>query len=193
MKKPHITIFVVNFLFTATSCSKADNLIDDNRVFNTATPTATNTDTVADSLIDDNEVSSSPHILSEIIQGQWGACQVYDHSKECVEIGQIIIQGDSYSFQANPDITGPSIQGTLDFLFDEPNGKVIIDYSGDVKASDTYETYSNDDILAVVTFESDSGKSGGAFLIRVGINNSLYFHSLISEVSMWGVSKGIDD
>lgn len=137
--------------------------------------------------------------ISEAIQGMWTGCQVYDREKnlserECEQIGQIEIRNGLYNFYANPDIKGPSSQGTLDFLFDEPTGKVNIEYYDDTEANDPFAAYSDSDIIATITFESDSGEIGNGFYIRVNrTDNSLYFHSLRSEWSMWGAWKGIEE
>ena len=165
---------IVFFLFVLANCSKTENTIIGER-------------------------NATSYSIADAIQGTWTGCQINMLSekefleRECERIGQIVIQDDMYHFYANPDISGASTHGALRFLFDAPTGKVNIEYYGEVEAVNLVGDYSDSDILALITFEAASGETGNTFYIRVGgSNKSLYFHSLISEVSTWGVWKEFD-
>jgi len=136
--------------------------------------------------------SSTPvdeNSIEKVIQGEWIAAQAYDVEDERAWItGTLTIEGNSYTFTPTREVTGTSVQGNLDFLFDTPRGEVTIEYRG--TGHEIFEDFAPGDELATCVFRADSMVLG-EFLIRVGDSNSLHFHSPSSEVSLWSVTKQV--
>jgi hypothetical protein len=130
--------------------------------------------------------------VAEAIEGEWTVAQAYDVGDERTWIsGTLTIEGDSYTFEAIQQVEGPSVQGTLDFLFDTPTGRVIIEYEDGVMPDYDFYTFASGDTLAACEFYAGS-EVVGEFLIRVGDSGDLYFHSLSGEVSLWSVTKQVE-
>jgi hypothetical protein len=126
--------------------------------------------------------------VEEVIQGEWVAAQAYDVGDERIWIsGTLTIEGGWYAFEPAREITGTSVQGVLDFLFDAPSGEVTIEYAGGW-AGDDFEYYAPGDELGTCAFYVDS-EVVGEFLIMVGDTDNLIFHSQSSEISLWSIEK----
>ena len=130
--------------------------------------------------------------IAEAIQGEWTATQAYDVENERVWItGALTIEGNSYSFTPNREITGTSIQGYLDFLFDNPIGEVTIDYYYGATPDVAFEHLYPGDIFAACVFRADSAVVG-EFEIRMGDANSLHFYRPSGEDDLWSVTKQVE-
>jgi hypothetical protein len=141
---------------------------------------------------DPPEIALPEIAVSEAIEGEWTASQAYDIEGERVWLtGTLTIEGNAYSFESTQEIEGPSVQGTLDFLFETPDGEIAIEYADGVTPGESFYAYSPGDTLAVCRFLVAS-EVAGEFLIRVGDSDGLYFHSLSDEVSLWRVTKQVE-
>jgi hypothetical protein len=142
---------------------------------------------------DEPPVIALPEVsVAEAVQGQWAVAQAYDVGEERTWIsGMLTIEGDLYTFEPSQQVDGPSVQGTLDFLFDTPTGRVAIQYEDGVTPDGDFWYFVSGDTLAVCQFYAGS-EVVGEFLIRVGDSSDLYFHSLSSEVSLWRVTKQVE-
>lgn len=172
MRKSLLCILIVILILSIIGCNNNDQPIDD--------------------------TTQDKHLISEVIEGKWEACQIYDrsnitiHEWECEFIGTIEIKDNMYIFHPSPEIEGPVGGGKIDFLFNTPEGQVIIQYYGDVQPNDYLESYNYDDYLAFCTFKSDSMYQS-TFLIGVSRNDYLVFHSFETEITTWDIRKHIDD
>jgi hypothetical protein len=79
----------------------------------------------------------------------------------------------------------------LQFLFDAPEGEVRFAYVEGVQGSEPVSLFDEYNTLATCTFEI--GSMAPSFFIRVGEGDSLFFHSLRDELSLWSISKNFDD
>jgi hypothetical protein len=142
---------------------------------------------------DEPPVIALPEVsVAEVIQGEWMVAQAYDVGEERTWIsGTLTIEGESYAFESAQQVDGPSVQGTLDFLFDTPTGEVVIQYEDGVTPDGDFWYFASGDTLAVCQFYAGS-EVAGEFLIRVGDSSDLYFHSLSGEVSLWSVTKQVE-
>ncbi len=112
---------------------------------------------------------------TELVQGDWIAAQAYDVADERVWItGTLTIAGDAYTFTPTGAITGTSVSGTLDFLFEHPRGEVVIEEAGDSAATCTFRADST--VLA-------------EFLIAGGEDGALRFHLPSGDDALWRVTK----
>jgi outer membrane protein assembly factor BamB len=142
--------------------------------------------------VDPPEVAPPRNNVAGSIQGEWTVSQAYDVEDERVWIsGTLTIEGELYAFEPAQQVDGPSVQGTLDFLFDTPTGRVAIRYEDGVSPGDDFWYFASGDTLAVCQFYAGS-EVVGEFLIRVGDSSNLYFHSPSSEVSLWSVTKQVE-
>ena len=129
--------------------------------------------------------------IEKVIQGEWIAAQAYDVGDERIWItGTLTIEGNSYSFTPTREITGTSVQGNLDFLFNNPKGEVSIDYVSRVTGG-AFEDFAPGDELAICVFRADSAVVG-EFEIRMGDADSLRFYSPSGEDDLWSVTKQIE-
>jgi hypothetical protein len=130
--------------------------------------------------------------IEKVIRGEWIAAQAYDVGDERVWItGTLTIEGNSYSFTTTREITGTSVQGNLDFLFNNPKGEVSIDYVSRVTEG-AFEDFAPGDELAICVFRAESAGVASAFLIKMMDANSLHFYSLEGENDLWSVTKQLE-
>jgi hypothetical protein len=151
------------------------------------------TDTPTIEVRDDPPEIVIPEIpIDRAIQGEWTVAQAYDVDEERIWItGVLTIEEGAYTFVPSQEVEGPSVQGTLDFLFDTPSGEVAIQYEDGVSPDDDFYIFGSGDTLAECQFSVGSDVVG-EFLIRVGDSDDLYFHSLSDEVSLWNITKQVE-
>lgn len=126
----------------------------------------------------------------QVIQGAWIASQVYDLAGERVWItGTLTIQGNSYTFKPTREVKGPSVPGTLDFLFNTPKGQVAFSYGDKVKPDAAFKGFAPGDILATCVFRVNSAVVGN-FLVKVRDSHSLYFDT--GAKTLWSVTKQLN-
>ncbi len=131
--------------------------------------------------------------ISDAIQGEWIAAQVYEHGGEQTWItGTLTIEGETYAFKPAGEVLGTSAGGVLDFLFVHPSGEIAIDYREGVAPGDLFQGYTPGDILANCTFRSGS-QASGKFQIRVRDATSLEFYQPPSQNDLWKVIKQIEE
>ena len=125
----------------------------------------------------------------ESMQGAWQVSQTSDMTSSYVEqLGVLEIDGTSYSFlpaSSSKDVS--EVDQRLQFLFDVPEGEVRIEYVDGVHGSEEARLFDSYDTLAICTFGTNS--TAPSFLVMVGEDDSLFLHSLRSEVSLWSISK----
>jgi hypothetical protein len=129
----------------------------------------------------------------EAIQGEWQVSQTQDIASSYLEyLGVLVIDGTTYTFLPSPEADDVSaVDQRLQFLFDAPEGEVRFAYVEGVQGSDPASHFDEYDTLATCTFEI--GSMAPSFFIRVGEGDSLFFHSLRDELSLWSISKNFDD
>jgi hypothetical protein len=134
-------------------------------------------------------------LVSAAIQGDWEVGQgklqqTMEVSYE--QVGILTIDGASYEFQPLPGKNVSDIDKAFQFLFNAPTGEIEIKYERNIHADDKLEDFGRQTILATCTFRSDATVFTSV-LIRVADKpTELYFHSMISEINLWGVSKKLD-
>jgi hypothetical protein len=130
--------------------------------------------------------------VAEVIQGEWAVSQAYDVGDERAWIsGTLTIEGESYTFEPIQQAEGPSVQGTLDFLFESPTGRVAIEYEHGVMPEDDFYTFVFGDTLAMCEFYAGS-EVVGEFLIKVGDSSNLVLEDLSGEEGLWSVTKQVE-
>ncbi len=135
-------------------------------------------------------VPANENSIAGAIQGEW----IVAHSDATMKddtvltIGTLTIEGSSYTFTQTHETTGTLELGRFDFLFDIPRGEIVIEYRDGIAPDDSLEGLASHDVLAVCVFHADFGAIDG-FLIRVGDHDTLYFHSIVSEITSWRVTK----
>ena len=102
--------------------------------------------------------------------------------------GTLTISQNTYTFKPDREVTGPSVEGVLDFLFEMLVGEVIIEHWG--LEYRVFEDSSPGDELATYTFFANSEVVGE--FVRVGDSNNLYFHDSVSEEGLWRVTKQLE-
>ncbi len=129
--------------------------------------------------------------VADAIRGDWTASQAYDVGGERGWItGTLTIKGSVYTFIATREITGTSVQGELDFLFDNPSGEAIVEYHSGVSDIDDAESFAPGDTLATFVFRADSTDLG-EFLIKVHEHEGLYLYSPSGEDGLWRITKPV--
>jgi hypothetical protein len=138
------------------------------------------------------EPEPTPEItVEQVILGNWIVAQAYDVGDKRVWIsGTLTIEDSLYTFEPTREITGTSVQGSLDFLFDTPSGEVTIEYASGWPGAD-FGYYAPGDELGTCAFYVDS-EIVGEFLITVGDADSLYFSDLSGEVGLWSITKQLE-
>ena len=128
----------------------------------------------------------------EAVQGEWLVSQTQDMMSSYVEdLGVLTVDGVSYAFSATTGAESVSaVDQRLQFLFDAPEGEVRLEFVDGVQGSDNVRLFDEYATLAICTFETEPATPG--FLILVGEGDSLFFHSSLSEISLWSISKGFD-
>lgn len=122
-----------------------------------------------------SETPASEQSAVELVQGEWTAAQVYDVAGEQVWVaGTLTIAGNVYTFAPTREVTGPSVSGTLDFLFEHPNGEVVIAGGGESAATCTF--YADSTVV-------------GEFIVEVGEDDTLRFHLSSGESDLWQVTR----
>jgi len=181
------TAAVIGAFTTAGGCTIIDIIDNPPEV---AAPTIEVIENPPEPVIQLPTASADQIPIAEVIQGEWTAAQAYDVEDERVWItGTLTIEGNAYTFTPAREITGTSVQGKLDFLFDHPTGEVIIDY-GEATPDVAFEYFYPGDIFAVCVFRADSVVVG-EFRIQVGDSNSLHFYiyNPSGEDDLWSVTK----
>ncbi len=158
-----------------------------------ATGGCTDADIVATPTIEVIENPPEPVIVvfdvAAAIQGEWVVGQAYDVGGKRVWIpGTLTIKENSYTFTHTREITGTSVQGELDFLLDNPNGKVTIDYENGVSLYDAIESFAPGHTLATCVFSANSTVLG-EFLVKVRDQEGLYLYNSSSEDGLWSIAK----
>jgi hypothetical protein len=128
-------------------------------------------------------------VAEAILLGEWTASQAYDVEGERAWItGTLTFDGDSYTFTHSQGTTGTSVQGELDFLFDNPSGEVTIEYAEGVQGDAYLESFAPDHTIATCVFRAGSTVLG-EFLIKVRDFDSVYLYAPSSEDGLWSVTK----
>jgi hypothetical protein len=128
-------------------------------------------------------------VAEAILLGEWTASQAYDVEGERVWItGTLTFDGDSYTFTHSQGTTGTSVQGELDFLFDNPSGKVTIEYADGVRDGDYVNNFAPEQTLATCVFRADSTVLG-EFTIKVHGYDGLYLYAPSCEDGLWRITK----
>jgi hypothetical protein len=139
------------------------------------------------------ETSVDEISVVEAVQGQWTASQAYDAEGERMWLtGTLTIEGTSYTFTRANEITGASVQGELDFLFETPNGGIVVNYPDGITPDDALESFASGDTLATCMLHTSSA-AAHEFQIKMGEHNSLYFYNPSSEFGLWRVTKQLED
>ena len=135
------------------------------------------------------------HLVSAAIQGDWEVDQgkIQQNMEVSYEqVGTLTIDGASYKFQPLAGKNASDIDKAFQFLFSAPTGEIEIKYETNIHADDKLETLERQTILATCTFKSGD-TAFYTVLIRVADKpTALYFHSMISEINLWGVSKKLN-
>ncbi len=127
--------------------------------------------------------------VAEAILGEWMAFQAHDVGDERVWItGTLTIKGNSYTFTHSREITGTSVSGELDFLFDNPSGELTIDYADGVWSDGDIANFAPGHTLATCVFRADSTVLG-EFLIKVHDYEGLYLYAPSGEDGLWSITK----
>jgi hypothetical protein len=140
-------------------------------------------------------VAAQTHLVSAAIQGDWVVSQGKPQSNMEVsyeQVGVLTIEDATYKFQPLTGKNVSDIDQAFRFLFNAPTGEIEIKYEPYIHADDKLEALESQTILATCIF-----KSGATVFYRVLIRvaekpTGLYFHSMISELNMWGVGKKLD-
>ena len=120
-------------------------------------------------------------------------------------IGELSIGRDGYVFILAPfenqAIDMEQVKERL-FFVQNPQGTFSLEYNGQARPDSPLDQTENHETLATIIFSSESADPVKAaigsgidqmFLIRVShSDHQFYFHSVVGEFQMWGVSKVID-
>lgn len=157
------TAAVVGGVVLAAGCAKA-------------TPTIVPTPTIE---VREMPPATEPPIVTplvESIQGEWIVAQVYDMGGEQTWItGTLTIVGDAYTFKPARQVTGPSVEGVLDFLFAQTTGE--IDCEGRANS------------CVFLT----NGKVIGQFWINEWDAPNLKFFLPDNQSDLWSVTKQVEE
>ena len=132
------------------------------------------------------------HSILQVIQGEWTAAQAYDveGEKEWTS-GTLTIEGSAYTFTPDRQVTGSSVEGNLDFLFDVPEGELTLEYPYGVTPDDAVEGFAPGDVVATCVFRANA-ETLGVFHIRVEDADSLHFTDPSGEVGLWSITKPLE-
>jgi len=129
--------------------------------------------------------------ISELIQGEWMAAQVYETGGEQAwYTGTLTIEGDTYTFKPFDEVVGTSVNDALDFLFANPSGEIAIDFASNLSTEDVLDDFNPGDVLATCVFHAD-GKASEEFEIRVRDGDNLEFYQWASEGWLWRIVKQV--
>lgn len=132
------------------------------------------------------------HKVGESIQGTYAV----HFGKDSALIGYLTLNSGQYSFEPNtPSAKYLESADSRFFFISHLQGAYFIEYQGSIDANSILENLDDDEILAMILFNEASTEPqtrgvNRMFLIR---NNqkgeSLYFHSMVSELQLWGIGK----
>ncbi len=150
--------------------------------------------------------TSSPSV-KEAIQGEWNVGFCPNASAPFCDIelrGVLIIDGDTYTYQpsntieniANSEDTSQKSEsqnflGTdpVTFLSDNPTGTLEFEFADNIDPNESIDQYKNNNYISYIFFLSEPHKVGYIILMN---EDNLYFHSMVSEITLWTVNKSID-
>lgn len=138
------------------------------------------------------------HEVGKTIEG------TYTVSFDTVVVGHLILSDGQYTFMFQDDVDVSDDLSRF-FFTQHPSGRFVIQYRGSVDRSTLLENLVDNEILLLVGFgmdEEDANSSisdrlsfqGKVFYIRVDKKeHALYFHSTVSEIQSWKVTKPWDE
>jgi hypothetical protein len=129
--------------------------------------------------------------ISEVIQGQWLAAQAFDLTSGQTWItGTLTIEGNAYTFEPAQEVTVPSLEGALDFLFTHPSGEVKVAYAQGVTPENSFTDFTIGEALAILTFHAGA-EAGPSFEIRIPDVGYVKFYQNDTSGELWWVIKHI--
>ncbi len=131
---------------------------------------------------------TSSFTLSAMLQGNW-LVEIMNASKDWTKLGTLAIEGNSYHFDAAPNVEIPSSMQDRLCFFRQSAGEVRFEYESTVSPNKDVRTFENNDILLKVGIAC-----GETFLIRADQDGKeLYWHSEFSEVQLYRIHKSYSD
>jgi hypothetical protein len=123
------------------------------------------------------------------LQGPWTVAQSYTVDGQVVQFnGTLTLMDGSYSFTSLTEGTRPAVEGTLNFLFDNPWGGMSLNYAEGVTPASLLTDFAPGDVLATCTFYAGP-TMGGEFQIMVGDSGGLYFAALSGAAGDWQITQ----
>ncbi len=139
--------------------------------------------------------AAQTHLVSAAIQGDWEVDQgKIQQNREVVheQVGTLTLEGASYEFRPLAGKNISDIDQAFQFLFSAPVGEIEIKYETNIHADDKLEALEPQTLLATCRFKSGTTTFYTGLIRVADESQELYFHSLINEITLWGVSKKLD-
>ena len=123
------------------------------------------------------------------LQGPWTVTQTYTVDGQTVQFsGTLTLMNSAYSFTSRTEGTRPAVEGTLNFLFDNPWGGIGISYVEGMTSASPLAYFAPGDVLATCTFYAGS-TVGGEFQIVFGESGELYFAPFSGASEDWHITN----
>ncbi len=123
------------------------------------------------------------------LQGPWTVTQTYTVDGQTVQFnGTLTLASSSYTFTPLTEGVRPEVDGTLNFLFDNPWGTTTVNYADSVAPESPLTEFVPGDVVAACTFYAGS-TIGGEFQIVVGESGELYFAPLSGTSEDWQITQ----
>ena len=140
---------------------------------------------------------SKGHELASAINGTYTVENCIDLS-DCTIIGYLTLSEGQYTFVKEKGIDIPEDVANRFCFIQNPNGNYDLTYIKEYKPNDFLEnTTDRDWAVASITFSqsivNENCRDSSFFIGRSIEYETLYFHSLFSELQTWSVSKSWDD
>lgn len=140
-------------------------------------------------------LEEEPLTIGKAIEGDYRV-EYYDHINEkYIQIGTLNIENGGYVFTPQKGADTSYLVDRFYFI-NNPEGQYELTDGGLVNGDDIFEESEDLDIITMISFQgydlsgSHISPTSRNFFIRYNAKaHSLYFHSIVSEFQMWGVSK----
>ncbi len=186
---PTPTIEVRNFPPTATPHPVTDTPTPTKIEIRETPPlVAAPTDTPAIVAPDMTVTPAPENSVAWALQGQWLFEQNYQQTGGLLPVtGTLTLAGNGYAVVGLSHVERPAAPGTLNFLFDNGRGEIVVTYAEGVTPDAMLADFAPGTLLATIDFRANA-TFVGSLLIKKG-DTGLYFTDLMGKNELWSVTK----